>query len=189
MEKRLIGLTIAFLALTLIFWAIEFLWPSLPKQRRLRGGMITDALYWFFMPIVTKTVTQVAILVALVPPMLLPDRSLDRAAVEAGHGWVVAWPVWLQAVAVVLLGDFIGYWTHRCFHGRRLWAFHAVHHSSKELDWLSSVRVHPVNEIGSRGFSAVPFVLCGFSPVVIAGYLPLLTFYAILIHANVSLDF
>src|SRR5260221_10798822 len=116
MEKRLIGLTIAFLALTLIFWAIEFLWPSLPKQRRLRGGMITDALYWFFMPIVTKTVTQVAILVALVPPMLLLGRSLDRAAVEAGHGWVVAWPVWLQAVAVVLLGDFIGYWTHPPLH-------------------------------------------------------------------------
>lgn len=39
MEKRLIGLIVVLLVLTLIFWAIEFLWPSLPQQRRLGPGL------------------------------------------------------------------------------------------------------------------------------------------------------
>jgi sterol desaturase/sphingolipid hydroxylase (fatty acid hydroxylase superfamily) len=75
------------------------------------------------------------------------------------------------------------------FHSRRLWKFHAVHHSSKEVDWLSSVRLHPVNDAVSRIFQAVPFVLLGFSPAVVAAYVPFLTLYAILLHANVSWTF
>ena len=189
MEKRLIGLTLALVVLTLIFWAIEFFWPSIPKQRRMRSGLRTDLIYWFFTPLISQSLARIAVLLALVPPMLLLGRKLDRASIAAGHGVVLDLPVWLQAVLIIVLGDFIGYWTHRWFHGRRLWAFHAVHHSSKQLDWLSSVRLHPVNDIVSRIFQAVPFVLLGFSPSVVASYLPFLTFYAIFIHANVSWTF
>ena len=49
-------------------------------------------------------------------------------------------PLWLQAIAILLLGDLIGYWMHRGFHGARLWRVHAVHHSSVDLDRLSAVR-------------------------------------------------
>lgn len=189
MEKRLIGLVFALVILTLIFWAIEFFWPSRPEQRRLRRGLGTDLIYWFFTPFITKNLGQLAVLIALVPPMLILGRKLDRETVAAGHGLIVTLPVWLQAVLLVVLGDFIGYWTHRWFHGRRLWAYHAVHHSSKDLDWLSSVRLHPVNEVGTRIFQAVPFILLGFSPVVIAAYQPFLTFYSIFLHANVSWTF
>ena len=189
MEKHYIGLIGALVILTLIFWAIKFLWPSLPQQRRLRQGLGTDLIYWFFTPFISKTLGQIAILIALVPPMLLLGRKLDRETIAAGYGAILTLPVWLQATLILVGGDFIGYWTHRWFHGRRLWPYHAVHHSSKHLDWLSSVRLHPVNEIGSRIFQAVPFVLLGFSPTVIAAYQPFLTFYAIFIHANVSWTF
>ena len=120
------------------------------------------------------------------PLLLLLGRELDAKNLAAGYGPVVALPAWLQVVLIVVLGDFIGYWVHRAFHSRRLWKFHAVHHSSKDLDWLSSLRLHPVNDIVSRICQAVPFVLLGFSPLVVAAYLPFLTFYAILLHANVS---
>ncbi|MEA3210683.1 MAG: hypothetical protein QOE70_3740 [Chthoniobacter sp.] len=184
--KRLLGLTIAFVALTLIFWVVEFFWPGVPAQRKLRRGYLLDTLYWFFTPLITKSVTQIGVLVVLVPTMLLLGRSLDHATVAAGYGPILALPKWLQAVAILVLGDFIAYWSHRWFHGRRLWPFHAVHHSSQELDWLSSVRLHPVNELVTRLCQAVPFVALGFSPVVLAAYVPFLTFYSILIHANVS---
>ena len=36
---------------------------------------------------------------------------------------------------------------------------------------------------------AIPFVALGFSPLVVAGYLPFLTFYAIVQHANLRWDF
>ena len=35
---------------------------------------------------------------------------------------------------------------HRLLHRPLLWRFHAVHHSSTQVDWLSAVRVHPVND-------------------------------------------
>ena len=54
---------------------------------------------------------------------------------------------------------------------------------------MSAVRVHPLNEALTRTAQALPFVLLGFSPAVLAAYAPLLTFHAILLHANLRWDF
>ena len=78
---------------------------------------------------------------------------------------------------------------HRVFHRRRLWPFHAVHHSTEDLDWLGSVRVHPVNEVLNRMVQVVPLLFLGFNPWVTASTAPFLTFYAIFLHANVDWDF
>lgn len=188
--RRLVVLVAAFVALTVVFWAIEFFWPSIRDQRRWRRrGYGTDVLYWFFTPLVAKPLSQLCVLAVLAPAFWLLGRSLDRSALLAGHGPAATLPKWSQVLLIIFLGDLIGYWTHRLFHGRRLWPFHAVHHSSEELDWLSSVRLHPVNETVTRVCQALPFVLLGFSPSVVAAYVPFLTFYAIFEHANVSWDF
>ncbi len=52
-----------------------------------------------------------------------------------------------------------------------------------------AARPNPVNDIVTRICQAVPFVLLGFSPLVVAAYVPFLTFYAIMLHANVSWTF
>jgi sterol desaturase/sphingolipid hydroxylase (fatty acid hydroxylase superfamily) len=77
---------------------------------------------------------------------------------------------------------------HRAFHGRRLWRFHAVHHSSVDLDWLSAVRLHPVNDALMRIAGTLPVLALGFAPVAVAGIAPLLTLMAILVHANLDWD-
>jgi sterol desaturase/sphingolipid hydroxylase (fatty acid hydroxylase superfamily) len=64
-----------------------------------------------------------------------------------GYGPLSRQPIWLQATQIYLLVDFTGYWTHRLFHTGNWWPFHAVHHSSEDLDWLGSLRVHPVNDL------------------------------------------
>ena len=89
---------------------------------------------------------------------------------------------------MLILGDFIGYWMHRAFHGRRLWRFHAIHHASQDLDWLSSVRLHPVNDAVMRVAGAVPLLLAGFAPVALVSITPVLTLFAVLLHANVDWD-
>jgi len=187
--KKLAGLIVAFLILLAFFWIVEFLWPAVKGQRRVRRGFVTDFFYWFFTPLISKSAAQLAILIALVPVFLVLGRDLSREAVMAGYGPLLALPVWLQAVLLLFLGDIISYWTHRWFHGRSLWKFHAIHHSSEDLDWLSSVRLHPVNEVVTRVCQAVPFIALGFSPAVIAAYMPFLTFYAIFVHANVTIPF
>jgi len=48
---------------------------------------------------------------------------------------------------VIVVGDLVNYWNHRLRHGRLLWPYHAVHHGPRALDWLSSVRMHPVDDL------------------------------------------
>ncbi len=183
---QLIGLAIAFGGLTLLYWLIARLWPSVPGQKIFRRGFWTDCVYWLWTPIVTKAVTPIAIAIAVLP--LVAIFGLHYKTLAQGHGILAAQPLWLQAIEVFVIGDFFGYWQHRLFHQHRLWPFHAVHHSSAELDWLSSVRLHPVNDIGSKLIQAVPLVALGFNLTTVALYAPLTTFYAIMVHANVRWD-
>jgi sterol desaturase/sphingolipid hydroxylase (fatty acid hydroxylase superfamily) len=106
-----------------------------------------------------------------------------------GFGPLSLQPMWLEIVEIYVLFDFFEYWSHRLFHRGRWWPFHAVHHSSEDLDWLSSVRVHPVNEFVSKLCQVTPFLLLGFNPLITLSVPTFLTFYAIFIHANVDWDF
>jgi sterol desaturase/sphingolipid hydroxylase (fatty acid hydroxylase superfamily) len=57
------------------------------------------------------------------------------------------------------------------------------------VDWLSSVRLHPVNDAVARIVQVLPLYWLGFNGLVLAGIVPLLTFYALFVHANVSWTF
>ncbi len=187
------GLLIGFAILAAVLWPLERLWPALAGQPLWRRGSLTDLTYWFFTPLVTRAITRAAVIASVLALALAAGVPLDREHVQAfvAHpGPVVGGqPPWLQAIEILLLGDLIGYWSHRLFHGRTLWPFHAVHHSSTQVDWLSAVRLHPVNDVLSRLIQVVPILLSGFSPALVAGYVPFLTFHAILLHANVPWTF
>lgn len=58
-----------------------------------------------------------------------------------------------------------------------------------EVDWLSSVRVHPVNDLVTKVAQVLPLALLGYRPDVLAAYGPILTLYAIFLHANVDWTF
>jgi sterol desaturase/sphingolipid hydroxylase (fatty acid hydroxylase superfamily) len=188
-----VDLTIGLVLMALVFSAVESLWPSIPGQRRLRNGLGIDLAYWFFNPLVTRSVSLLLVMIALAPFFLLLGHRIEpeeiRRAVQSGYGPVCRWPLWLQSVFVLVGGDLIAYWSHRLFHGRRLWRFHAIHHSSKEMDWLSSVRQHPINDLGTRLCQVVPFVLLGVSSSVVAVYIPFLILNGFMVHANLPWTF
>jgi sterol desaturase/sphingolipid hydroxylase (fatty acid hydroxylase superfamily) len=193
MPNPLIATLVALPVLALGFWTVERCWPA-RAQPRWRRDTPTDVAYWFLTPLVTKAIARAAVVVAVVLLALAagvrPDGESIRAFAAHGRGSLAQrQPVWLQAIEVVLIGDFIGYWVHRLFHGRALWRIHAVHHSSERLDWLSSVRLHPLNDVGTRLAQAVPLFALGFDGPILAAYVPFLSLYAILLHANVSWDF
>jgi sterol desaturase/sphingolipid hydroxylase (fatty acid hydroxylase superfamily) len=193
MGPTLPGIVAGFLVLAALIWPVERLWPSIPGQRIRRRGFGTDVAYWFFTPFVTKGITRVALLASVILLALLLGVPLDREHVTSFFDdpsrAVRRQPLALQVLEVLLLGDLVGYWVHRVFHGRRLWSFHAVHHGSKELDWLSAVRLHPVNDVIARVAQVIPVLLLGFPPTILAAYVPFLTFWAIFLHANVSWSF
>jgi sterol desaturase/sphingolipid hydroxylase (fatty acid hydroxylase superfamily) len=190
-SPTLLSLTIGLIVLSAGFWALERWQPSIRGQRRTAKQTRTDLPYWFFTPLVTRAATRVTLglvflLIAWAHGITLDD--LRRLAITR-QTWATSLPIWVQIPAVLLLADLLAYWTHRIFHLPRLWPFHAVHHSSTTVDWLSSVRLHPVNDLVMRIIQVLPLYWAGFNGIVLAAFAPFLTLYALLLHANVSWTF
>jgi sterol desaturase/sphingolipid hydroxylase (fatty acid hydroxylase superfamily) len=99
-----------------------------------------------------------------------------------------AQPWWLQACEVVLAGDILTYWYHRASHDVAwLWAFHRVHHSSLELDWLAAHREHPIDGMLTQlAMNAVALVF-GVGLVGLGWLIVFRGVWAAFIHSNVRL--
>jgi sterol desaturase/sphingolipid hydroxylase (fatty acid hydroxylase superfamily) len=188
---NLIGLGISFVLLATIFMIVERLGSSRRGQSFFRRGFGLDTLYWFFTPVVTGFVARIAVILAVLPLIIVLGLSWKTFQNHGYHGFgpISRQPIWLQGLEIFFLADLIGYWTHRLFHGKSLWPFHAVHHCSTEVDWLSSVRLHPLNEAVTRVVEVIPLFLAGFNPATLGAYVPLITLYAIFLHANVNWSF
>lgn len=103
-----------------------------------------------------------------------------------GHGPLAQLPLWVQVVVFVVASDFLLYWAHRGFHRPALWKYHAIHHSSEELDWISAARFHPVNIfLGSVAVDVV-LLLAGISPNVMLYVGPFTIAHSAFVHANLS---
>lgn len=185
--RLLVGLTI----LSAFFFVVERLLGNGRGRPVLRRGLLTDATYWILTPLVAKPLVRLSILLPIGLLAACGVASLDefRSRAYSGFGPLSRQPLWLQTIEIYLLVDFLAYWNHRLFHSGRWWPFHAVHHSSEELDWMSSIRVHPVNELVGTLCRATPVLLLGLNPVITATSAPVLTLYAVLLHANVDWDF
>jgi sterol desaturase/sphingolipid hydroxylase (fatty acid hydroxylase superfamily) len=126
----LTGIAIAFVILFVAFRTLELMRTQERRLPVLRRGLATDTAYWLFTPFVTKAITRVSVAAVAIPFALIVYGKVDRDVLDHGFGAVARLPLWVQAIAILIIGDFVGYWTHRAFHGRRLWRFHAIHHSS-----------------------------------------------------------
>ena len=95
-------------------------------------------------------------------------------------------PLWLQATLVVVAYDAMQYGLHRWFHGDRLWRFHAIHHSAREIDVMTSYRIHPVNFAAYVGAPTAILLLAGFPPAAFAVLAPFNFLMSCLTHANLN---
>jgi WD40 repeat protein/sterol desaturase/sphingolipid hydroxylase (fatty acid hydroxylase superfamily) len=141
---------------------------------------VTDLLYWLIVPLFLHVC--LLFLVGLGDHLLYGGRGPESLPTRQ-------WPVWLQLAAILLLQDVWLYWAHRAFHGRLGWRFHTVHHSPKVLDWLSTQRFHPVNDLLAFVLADVFVLLAGFSPAVAALLVPFNIAYSALVHANLNWTF
>jgi sterol desaturase/sphingolipid hydroxylase (fatty acid hydroxylase superfamily) len=162
---------------------IERLRPARRAQRILRPGVPVDLLHNLIDPIMTGACVALAGTAAAALVMLVGDPARGPGAV------VRAWPLALQLLVGSLITDFAGYWRHRLTHGRRLWPAHAVHHSSVELDWLSTSRFHPIEQILTVLVQILSLWLLGFSDAAIAGAGTIRGIYGAFIHANLDLRY
>ncbi len=97
-----------------------------------------------------------------------------------------------QFLLLLFVRDAIIYLRHRIFHTRPIWAFHSIHHSSEEVDWLSAVRFHPVESMIETFIEILFFLGCslsGFSPTVLSVGSMVIGFYNFFIHSNLRWTF
>jgi sterol desaturase/sphingolipid hydroxylase (fatty acid hydroxylase superfamily) len=194
LEAELLRPVFAFILAALLFGLVDRLWRW--DQRGApwrRPGFGTDFSFWLLTPLLTRSITRLGIGLSLyVVAWFSVGRLANKAELFAFVGretWAAGLPLPLEVGLTLLAADFIGYWLHRAFHRGWLWRAHAVHHSSERLDWLAAVRVHPLNDLVGGVVRVVALVLLGFRPTVLAAVVPLLTLYAVTLHANVSWNF
>ena len=175
------------IALGIVFAVLTFVWACNPGQAWWRKRELgTDLCYWFLIPLFARYL-RIGLLV-LGAAVLFGITTADGLVefYENGHGPLAEYPLWLQAAVFLVVGDFLLYWIHRGFHRPRMWKFHAVHHSSEELDWISAARFHPVNIfLGSVAVDVV-LLIAGISPNVLVFLGPFTTAHSAFVHANLN---
>lgn len=164
-----------------ILLALERLIPMHPEQQSLRRGWKVDILHVILTGSIIRLGTTLAVITASVLALsVVPDSVRD---------WVRAQPDWLEFIELFLLSDLCFYLAHRMCHAVPvLWQFHAVHHSSEQLDWLATYRVHPVDQILNSLVIALPALVLGFSPLPILIYAMVYRIHAPFLHSNVDFN-
>ena len=170
------------LILALIFVPLERLLSLHAEQKTLRAHLSVDVVYLFFIGQISR-LGLVGVLAVLMAGMTLIVPAGVGTAMQSQH-------LALQVVEALVIADIGLYLAHRAFHAvPMLWRFHAVHHSSEELDWLSAYRVHPIDQVATKAVSLLPVFALGYSTEAVAILFVIQQGHALLVHANTRLQF
>ncbi|HWF93790.1 MAG TPA: sterol desaturase family protein [Xanthobacteraceae bacterium] len=187
MGATLFKLLPATIALGAVFAVLSFFWACNPGRPWWRKGQLaTDMCYWIAIPLLARYL-RIGLLV--VGAVLLFGITSAPGLIEFydnGHGPLAQLPLAVQAVLFLAGSDLMNYWIHRAFHGPAMWKYHAVHHSSEHLDWLSAARFHPVNIFLGSVATDVVLLLAGISPNVLVFLGPFTVAHSTFVHANLN---
>src|SRR5262249_39097705 len=126
---------------TIIIFAVTFAaltpWPSLacnPGKSWWRNpGLLTDLCYCFILPFFIPYMRLALLILGAGLLAWFFDMRTFGDTLVTGHGPLGRLPLWAQAAVYLVLSDFLMYWIHRVFHGKRMWPYHAVHHSAEDV--------------------------------------------------------
>lgn len=165
----------------LVFIPIEKLLAVRPMSP-LRPEWRTDLAYFFL--------SHVLVQFLLIAVTASTSTIAAFAAFPALKAAIQSLPVWVQFLLAVFVADLFQAGLHRAYHNLPwLWRFHAVHHSSRHMDWLAGSRIHLVEILLTRSAVLLPLVVLGFGAEAVNGYVILVGVQAVLAHANLRLDF
>lgn len=179
---RLIYLNPWFWAFTLGILCWERLQPARPEQAVLSRGLAQDFV-WFN----ADAVFKVALLPAVVGGLHL---LFDRATGGYRIPWIVDLPLAGKVIFSVLAFDALAWFHHWVRHKVRVfWHFHAIHHSQREMNVFTDMRVHAGDYLISEAVAFVPMIASGMMPFAVMGVGAIRWWYTRLIHANIRTNF
>ncbi|HEX5354150.1 MAG TPA: sterol desaturase family protein [Rhodanobacteraceae bacterium] len=182
--SEIVHLTAWLLLLCAVFVPLERL-AGIRRQAFFRREFLTD-LGWY-------ALNSIMVGMLLGAPLVLMGAAVHQLIPSAALDAIAGLPGWVRLVLGLLVGDIGFYWGHRFTHEiPLLWRFHSIHHSAREIDFLSNTRAHPVDMVFPRMWGFIPVLALGLTGgsttvatlVLIAG-----TLWGFFIHANVRWRF
>lgn len=171
------------------FWAFtigilcwERLQPADPNQAVLSRGLAQDFV-WFN--------ADAAFKVAALPAVaggfhLLYDQLTGGYRLALMDGWAIGAKVFVAFLAF----DFLQWFHHWVRHKVvAFWHFHAIHHSQRQLNVFTDLRVHAGEYVISEALVFIPMIALGMTPYAVMGVGALRWWYTRLIHANIRSNF
>ncbi len=159
-----------------VFVPLELLRPAWGRERYLRPEWTVDMTFAF----VNVALVGLGLVLAMASGLALGQAVLPGVQAAFAGIWLPA-----QVLLGVLVADLCWYWTHRMAHRvPLLWRFHAIHHSIQHMDWMAGHRVHPLDQVLTRGSGLFTLALLGLSPEAFAIVGLVFLWHGPLHHAN-----
>jgi len=182
--SRLFELSIEILIFGLAFFAIEKIRPAEKKIKFIKHDTKEELALAFlnaglFSPI---AYTIVAVFLLSLIKDFIPYQIFNEQ--------LASLPLLFQILAACFIMDFSTYWRHRTTHRVKwFWPFHAIHHSAKHLNWLTSLRLHPVDLFIATLFDVFILHIFGFEAEGIIFAIITIRCFNYFTHANIDLKF
>ncbi len=176
--------------LGLVFAALSRLSPCNAGQPWWeKRGLFTDLSYWIFVPIFTRYLRIWVTVFLTIWIFHISDGQKIADFYLHGHGALSRLPLWLQGILYLVGADFVLYWIHRGFHRGVMWKYHAVHHASRDVEWTSAARFHPLNLALGTAAVDIAWLLAGVSPDIFLVIGPFNIITSCMVHANLNWTF
>ena len=161
---------------------LEYLFPCRPSQPIISKGFMQDFI-WF---------------VAVVPFKILVLGAISQFLLGFYNsylgfltlGFTTDWPVLLQVLTAILVGEFFFWFHHFARHKIRvLWLFHSVHHSQKDLNVFTDDRNHVIDLIVGPILTFIPFYMFQVPNLYAVAVIGLYnSIHSRFVHANVKIN-
>jgi len=187
MGQTMLNLLPFLLMFGIVFAVLTYFSPCNPgKPWWRKRDLVTDLSYWFFIPLAARYFRLGLLTLGTAWLFGVTTSEGLVAFYEDGHGPLAQFPIWVQAGIFLVAQDTMMYWIHRGFHRSAMWPYHAIHHSSEDLDWISASRFHPVNIFLGSALTDVVLLLAGISPKALVLLGPFSIAHSAFVHANLN---
>ena len=165
-------------AFAVVFGSLLFAQAAWPRRAREGGSRATNL--------------SVFVVGAVVSRLLVAVGAVAAAGFAARQGWglfnVVDTPVWLAAIATVVLLDLAVWAQHVATHKVGwLWRLHEIHHADGHFDVTTGLRFHPVEIALSLLYKSAVVVVLGAPAAAVVAFEVILNSGSMFEHANLRL--
>ena len=166
----------------LTLWALEMWMPYTTKWSVTQSEATLDLSHLFVSTGLTSIFVNATVLGVFVWAGSVLSAWLDLSI------WPAHWPLILQVMLGLILGELGAYWVHRVCHISDVgWRIHVLHHSAEKLHVWASGRNHPFNVVCTVSLQAALPIVMGATPEVLSLISSMTGINGLSQHANVDI--